>query len=225
MERCLCIIAPLHVHRIFTQKKTAICLAATLFLVLLSLLPIFAYSSLAPIFDPGKNKTLIGIVYNDNEDAIEQFVMVTGVIVTAGSVLFVYVFSVILVYALIQRRRKWESSKNKATSQTGAARSQGNTPKQSKDIQVAKMVLLIAAVFLITFMPNGAMFLAIELVHEFFLDRAYHNVHVVCVSFMQVLQGINSSINIVLYIKMSSKFRRIFKALFLSLKQTEPILD
>ncbi|XP_005090526.1 putative G-protein coupled receptor F59B2.13 [Aplysia californica] len=219
MERCLCIITPLRVHRIFTPKKTAICLAAAFFLVLLSLLPVHAYVNFSPIFDVRKNKTLLGIVYLDNADAIEQFVMITGVIVTAGSVLCVSVFSAVLIHALIQRRRKWKCSKNRGTSQTPE-----NTRTQSKDVQVAKMILLVAAVFLITFMPNGAMFLAIELVHEFFPGRAYYNLFNVCISSSQVLQGINSSINILLYIKMGSKFRRTARALFLSPKRTQPNL-
>ncbi|XP_005107880.1 uncharacterized protein LOC101852505 [Aplysia californica] len=178
----------------------------------------FAYTDLAPIFDPVKNKTLIGIIYNDNEDAIKPVVMIAGFIVTAGSYLCVSVFSALLIYALIQRRRKWKCSKNMSTSK-------GNTPTQNKDIQVAKMILLVAAVFLIGFIPLGAVFLVMELVPGFYIGKAYENENIVCVSVLQIVQGINSSINILLYIKMSSKYRRTIRALFRSLKQMEPNLD
>ncbi|XP_005109113.1 putative G-protein coupled receptor F59B2.13 [Aplysia californica] len=226
MERCLCIKAPLRVRTILTPTRTAISLAAIFLLLLLSLFPVLAYTDLAPIFDPRTNKTLIGVVFNDKEDAMKPFVMIPGFIVTAGSFLCVCVFSLVLIHALIQRRRKWKSSKNSGTSQTGAAPSTGKTQTQNKEIQVAKMILLVAAVFLVCFVPLGSLFLTMELVPGFYMGKTYNNIYLVCMAVIQNLQGVNSSINIVLYLNMSSKFRQTIRAMFLSLKQTtEPKLD
>ncbi|XP_005093456.1 platelet-activating factor receptor-like [Aplysia californica] len=223
LERCLCIKTPLRVHRIFTPKRTAICLAAIFFLMLLSALPAFAYIDLAPIFDPEKNKTLIGTVYNDKENTIKPVVTVAGFVVTTGSFLCVSVFSAVLIHALIQRRQKWECSKNVYTLQTGAARSSRSMPTQNKDMQVAKMILLIAAVFITCFVPHGAIFLIMELVEEFNTGKAYHNLFTVCISFIHIFEGVSFAINILLYIKLSSKFRHTIRALFLPLKQTSPV--
>ncbi|XP_005113006.1 uncharacterized protein LOC101851098 [Aplysia californica] len=222
MERCLCIKAPLHVRRILTPKRTAISLAAIFFLLLLTMLPIFVFTDLGPISDPRTNKTLIGIVLNDYEDAWKPVFLVSGFAVTTGSFLSVFIFSAILVHALIQRRQKWKGSKNRSTSQT---RPGSKTATPNKDVQVAKMILLVAAVFLLCYFPLCSLLLSMEFVPKFYMGKAYNNLYLVCMAFTQNLQSVNGSVNILLYIKMSSKYRRTIGALFLSQKQTEPNLD
>ncbi|XP_005098158.1 growth hormone secretagogue receptor type 1 [Aplysia californica] len=205
LERCLCIAMPLKVKTMITVKRTAIALVSIYVAMIGALLPVFYALRLEPIFSPLKNETKFRTVYIPNGFAIESAVFLINAFSQFVSFIVVIICTIILVQALISKS-KWR----KSTSSFGDHDSFSN-----RDKKVVKLVLFIAIIFIVCFLPSAINFLASSLEPEFNTYGKYGDLFVLMWSFSANLSATNSAVNIFVYYKMSSKYKQILDKMLL----------
>lgn len=123
---------------------------------------------------------------------------------------------VILTVALVTKLKKSSEWRKESTAQT--AQLNNVCIREQKTV---KMVVLIATVLIVCYTPGTMLTLAtFVLGPDLNVLGKYVNICLASWSVGYVCQAINSSVNIILYYKMSSKYRRTFDELLSLCKQS-----
>uniref|UniRef100_A0A0B6ZHU5 G-protein coupled receptors family 1 profile domain-containing protein n=1 Tax=Arion vulgaris TaxID=1028688 RepID=A0A0B6ZHU5_9EUPU len=211
-ERCMCVIAPLKVKTIFTPTRHFITMV-TIFAITLGCSTL-AYVSLGLgwRFFPERNKTLIGLAYHmdANKRKITDAVSyaVNGVFMPVSCFLSVVICTAFLVTKLNQQTA-WRNI-NSSTTQT----IKSDKVISTKESKAATMVVFISVIFIASFIPAVGIFVAGYVEPQLSYDGLYKNLFLVTLSVSFIAEVINSSINIFVYIGMSTKYRETFQSTF-----------
>lgn len=201
-ERYFSIAMPLKVRDIFTPKLTTVIICACYVINLLTLVPEYATSYLGWKFVPAKNGTYLTLAFTTSKSSVEGLVYVLHSVFGIGSFVAVICFTVILVIKLkrtAQWRKKAVSGQDKSTAMA------------TRDRKTVKMIALIAIILIICYIPGAIIAMATFVVgSEFGIKGSYINIFLAVWSIAVCFQAVNSSINILLYYNMSSKYRRTF---------------
>ncbi|XP_005104454.1 galanin-like G-protein coupled receptor npr-9 [Aplysia californica] len=217
-ERCLCVTMPLKVKVIITPRRCAYVIVVIFVTVIASIVPIYFSTFFAWKFYPDRNRTLLGIAFVENRVEIESIAIpINGSVIPWSAFIVVIVCTSVLVYSL-NSKTKW---RNKATfgvtnlSETENANSTKSTAGASvRDRRVVKMVVLISIIFITSFMPFTVCFMWSAIEPEFSVVGRFQNTFWVAVGVALIMETINSSVNLILYYRMSSRYRETFRQLF-----------
>ncbi|CAG5127801.1 unnamed protein product [Candidula unifasciata] len=216
LERCVCVIQPLKVKTMFTRKRHVIAMVAIFTLTMG--LSSFGYipGGLGWKFYPDRNKTLIGIAYHLGEDGRKYTdavsYAISGIFMPISCFLSVVILTTILVVKLNQKMA-WRQSNSSAVIQS-KQKSTSDGVVNSKERKIAKMVVLMSVIFIASFLPAVIVFFTGIIVPTFNYDKLDRNLVFVMMSLTNTAEVINSSVNIFIYIRMSSKYRETFLKLF-----------
>ena len=219
IERYLCVLMPLKIKSIITPKRTLIVMvvifASTFCLVYPVLLVRFPF---AWKFNDERNRTLLGIVHSNSAAIVLLHKICLLVISTILP--FVTFFSVsvctILLSLSLRQSKAWRDA-NKQTSsnvKTSVESSSKSTGEQSKEDKAVKMIITIATVFIVTNLPSCVHVITVVTVPGFHIGLRYFRLfNIVGMSYVGV-NSINSGANVIIYYKMSRKFRNATLSLF-----------
>ncbi|CAL1529996.1 unnamed protein product [Lymnaea stagnalis] len=206
IERCLCIALPLKVKTIITGRRVVMCIAVIVLFVIASVAPAYYTSRLAWVYFPQRNRTLIGLIFTPDRNEVEEVAFaINSVFSPLGSFGAVVISTVILVVKL-NEKTKWR--------QQSVADKDKNANISTKEQKVVKMVVGISTIFIVSFTPAAIIFSAMAMEPEFRVTGYYANVNIVVVSISFILEAVNASVNIIVYYKMSTRYRVAFLALF-----------
>ncbi|CAL1530380.1 unnamed protein product [Lymnaea stagnalis] len=205
VERCLCITFPLKVKQILTPKRTTSILCVIYVIMMLPLIPEYATAYAGWKFYPNLNKTLVGLVFTDDRKKYEGLSFLLLAVLMFISFLLVVVFTAILV-AKLKQKTQWRQKSTFDSAQSD------NFTKRDKG--ALKMVIVIASILIINFVPTVAFYTAVFIIPGFSITGPYRNVFRVSAAFAFIFDSLNSSVNIISYYTMSSKFRLTFHELF-----------
>lgn len=172
--------------------------------------PIYSVNSLVPTFFPAINKTIIALAFTKDRDRVEQITLTISNLLIPLCAFITIIVSTLVLSIQLRSKTKWR----KQTANTEQA-----DRVSIRNHKVAKMVVIISTMFIICSVPNTAIILAIPFEPALFLNGKYLNVTIVISGFSYVMESINSSTNIFIYMKMSSKYRVTFRKLFTNLKE------
>ncbi|CAG5135629.1 unnamed protein product [Candidula unifasciata] len=192
------------IQKIITVKRTTSILAFIYILTLLSWVPLYSSSYLDWKFFPDRNQTLIGLIFINKEQLFTAVCFINaffGVL----SLLVIVIFTTILICQL-KAKSEWRKSANV---QKDKAESMSN-----RDKSTVVMVVLISVILIICYTPSIIISLVTYCYTEFSVEGTYFFLYQIVWSGAFVLENLNSSVNILLYLKMSSKYKAIFKNLF-----------
>ncbi|GFO04165.1 chemosensory receptor a [Plakobranchus ocellatus] len=221
-ERCLCILVPLKVRRLITPRGTFV---AMLIIILLTFCPsFFIYIKYKFVWDfnPYLNVTILNTIPVNSELAIlfeKISVVICGVIQPLLAFSIVVTCTVLLVVQL----RKISSWRLSVTS----AKSQRVQPEENlagissvteiripqKEERLVRMVVAIATIFIVCYIPTCVGLLCYVAFDEFNMFGVYRKLFIVSSYITSLGQPISGSINILVYYKMASKFRSVFRRL------------
>lgn len=204
-ERCLCIAFPLHIKQIITPERTFWIMACIYGLTMCTFIPLYVNTYIAWKVYPDSNATILALIFRPNSELAEGVVMVIHAISGTISFLAVVIFTIILIQKLGQKNN-WRKSASVDAKQTEAM--------SNRDMRTMKIIVLIATVLIVCYMPSVVLYLATFIEPEFSIGGQYASLYTEGWSFACVFECINSSVNIFLYIKMSSKYRETFNALW-----------
>ncbi|XP_005108673.1 tachykinin-like peptides receptor 86C [Aplysia californica] len=212
-ERCLCVVLPLKVKMMITPRRTKF-IIISIFLIMFSVFcPFYYVNRLVWEFDSTRNATLLKIMYTEKKEIVETITFfIHSVTFSTFSFVFVICCTIVLV-AKLNSKTKWRL----ATAAKGVgSQSEGVGVKDKK---VVKMVTFISTIFIVCFVPSTLIFLFMALEPEFSFGGGYKNIYFVVWSFSFVLETVNSSVNIFVYLNMSSKYRATFTNMFLGVEK------
>ncbi|GFN83916.1 chemosensory receptor a [Plakobranchus ocellatus] len=221
-ERCLCILVPLKVRRLITPRGTFV---AMLIIILLTFCPsFFTYIryKFVWVFNPYLNVTILNTISVNSELAIlfeNISIVICGVIQPLLAFSIVLICTVLLVVQL-KKISSWRMSVTSAKSQqvqpkdNPAARSSAAEARISqKEERLVRMVVAIATIFIVNYFPTCITLLCYVIFDEFNLFGVYRRLYIVSGYVITLGQPISGSVNILIYYKLASKFRTVFRRL------------
>lgn len=204
LERCLCVVFPLKIKKIFTLERTTAIIVSIYIVTLSSLIPLYTLSYIDWKFVPEQNKTLLGLIFINHEQMFTA-INFTNAFFGVLSVSTVVLITMILICQL-KAKSKWRKSANVQLKTSEAL--------SNRDRTTVVMVVLIAIILIVCYTPSVILCVMTFCYLEFTVGGKYFNLFHVLWSAANVLENVNSSVNIFLYLKMSSKYRSTFKSLF-----------
>ena len=200
LERCLCILFPLHVKTIVTRGKTSIVVVTIFVLVYCPSNLCFIFRIFHWDFDPARNRSVLSNSWSVSGNTVYLVLEVYyGYVVHFTSLLVMWTSSVFLAIAL---RRTIQSSK------TSLGLNSGNVGFV-RNKRVMKTVLSIAAAYLVFSTPRVISNAISQAFGEFTGLGQYSKLYTISIFAGVQLSLFNSSVNLVIYMTISSKFREI----------------
>ncbi|CAL1538317.1 unnamed protein product [Lymnaea stagnalis] len=203
VERFLCISLPLHVKTIVTRRRISLAVGGVYVLMVVSTVPTFIANQIGPRFNSRLNLTTDGLVLSWNSDQLESVTLLVNIVVQMTSFCVVIVSTLGLIRSLV-RMSQWRS----------ASSSTPDTKVSSRDKQLVKMVLTIAVVFIACSLPIVVGNLVMVFVKDFSVKGNTRNLFILVIALLFLMDSINSTVNIFMYLKMSSRFRETFLSFF-----------
>lgn len=226
LVRCLCIAMPLKVKTLLTPRRSVAAIVSIFVAMFIMIIPVVFGSPLGWKFSPTRNRTLIMQIGKDN--VTEQ--VTYGLSNVCGyTAFFVVIFCTVVLISSLRRKARWREG----VTGTGSAAQNGEAPggsksstsgNVSKETKIIKLVVIISSVFIGSYFPSTVVFLAATAMPEFSAWGEYQNLFLVACAFTFNLEAINSSVNIFIYLSMSSKYKATFDAMFNRANSTTGVL-
>ncbi|GFO10465.1 peptide receptor gpcr [Plakobranchus ocellatus] len=218
-ERCLCILVPLKVRILITPRGTFV---AIIFIIIVTFCPsFFIYIRYKFVweFNPYLNITILNTIPVNSEFAIlfeKIYTVIFGVIMPLLAFSIVLICTLLLVVQL-RKISSWRMSVTSAKSQcvqpeeNPAASSEARISQ--KEERLVRMVVAIAAIFIMSYVPTCILLVCDIVFDEFNQFGVYRRLSIVAGYIISLGQPISGSVNILIYYKMASKFRSVFRRL------------
>ncbi|CAL1543816.1 unnamed protein product, partial [Lymnaea stagnalis] len=204
LERCLCVTIPFQIKTVVTRRCAKLFVATTFMFVAVTSLPEYFYNQIQWKFYPERNRTLLGIV------PVMRFEELAGVTYFINQVVLQCVaFAVIavctcLMIVALNNTTRWRQESAK-----------GNSCDISrKDKRMVKMVSLLSTWFIVAYTPASVLFIVMVFKPTFHPSFNYNLFHITW-SVSYLLEGCNASFNILIYLKMSTRYKSMFAKTFL----------
>ncbi|GFO50146.1 chemosensory receptor a [Plakobranchus ocellatus] len=221
-ERCLCILFPLKVRRLITPRVTFV---AMLIIILLTFCPSFYVCiryEFVWVFIPYMNMTILNTIPVNSEFAIlfeKISLVICGVIQPLLAFSIVLICTVVLVVEL-RKLSSWRLSVTSAKSQKvkpeknpAPSLSAAEARISQKEERLVRKVVAIATIFIVSYIPTCIGLLCYVVFDEFNQFGVYRKLFIVSGYIISLGQPISGSANILIYYKMASKFRSVFRRL------------
>ncbi|KAH9519734.1 hypothetical protein Btru_070768 [Bulinus truncatus] len=204
-ERCLSIAIPLKIKQVITFNRTAFIIIFIYSINIASIVPLYFSAYFSWNFYPEQNRTKLGISFRSNKLEIESLIFTFQASLAIIAFLLVIIFTVILVVKL-KKKSKWRRS---ATSDKDQ-----NDSMSTRERKTISMVIAVAVVLIVCYTPAVTCSITTSITPDFGITGRQANMFHVIWSFGFLFHSINSSINVFLYYRMSSKYRATFHELF-----------
>ncbi|GFO20632.1 chemosensory receptor a [Plakobranchus ocellatus] len=221
-ERCLCILVPLKVKRLITPRVTFV---AMLIIILLTFCPsffIYMRYKFVWVFNPYLNVTILNTIPVNSEFAIlfgKIYIFICGVIQPLLAFSIVLICTMLLVVQLRKisswrlsvtcAKRQWVQPEENPAASSSAAEARISR----KEERLIRMVVAIATIFIMSYIPICIGLLCDVLIERFNAYGVYSRMYIVSGYIVSLGQPISGSVNILIYYKMASKFRSVFRRL------------
>ncbi|CAL1536015.1 unnamed protein product [Lymnaea stagnalis] len=205
-ERCLCVALPLKIKQILTKRVAVIFNVSVYSLMVLNVFPNYYMTYYDWKFVKSRNRTVFGILYRPNKDAVFAVsFLVTDLLVPVFAFFSVVVCTVVIVVTL-HTKVAWRRSASSSSEVTGKG-------IPSKERKVMVMITTVSVIFIICFFPFSAILTARALVPGMSINGPYWNLVLLVGSVAFFMETVNCSISIIVYYRMSTKFRVRLRAI------------
>ncbi|KAI8778953.1 allatostatin-A receptor [Biomphalaria glabrata] len=204
LERCFCIAAPMKVKAVFTPRRTVMYIVGVYLVMLASVFPIYYTARFANKFVPQKNITLLGIVFISDRNDIETVSFHINNILPLTAFILIIVGTAILTRKLLQISiwRLKTSSVNRSEEML------------SRDTKIVKMIVSLSTIFILCYLPGTIVFIWMMLDPELRIDGQHSYLFEAAFATLFLLEALNSSVSIFVYLATSTKFRQTFFKMF-----------
>ncbi|KAK6963394.1 N-formyl peptide receptor 2 [Biomphalaria glabrata] len=208
IERCLCVRFPLKIKLMLSPMVTVIICVTVSIVVFAMFFPSMLFLNYrwvsAPDSDHPVAKFEFSAFYKLHIKSYVEFYQYFNFALPTVSLVTMVISSLVIVLQL----RK--ASKFRARSRLAEVK------VTVRDGQVVKMLLMVIASYITVLLPRVVFYIAELLVPELFVLKYYNNIFCVIVCLVLFLDFIHSSVGILIFYSMSSKFRRQMKSLLIS---------
>ncbi|XP_005109356.1 thyrotropin-releasing hormone receptor-like [Aplysia californica] len=206
LERTLCVLMPLKVKFLLRPRVARNAVLAIFVFFFIFHVPFAANSRIIWVFNPAFNRSMtlnvvteIGLVFLYLNSLIGTTILSTVAMV------IVAITTSVMLYKLktIQKWRKSISSASKSDSKTS-----------KKDLEVFKTVTMVTAIYLLCLIGGHTPGFAMLFFPGVSITGVNSNLFLVMYTFKYVFDAVNSSVNFLFYIHISSKFNATFNSLY-----------
>ncbi|KAH9507673.1 hypothetical protein Btru_053426 [Bulinus truncatus] len=205
LERYLCVALPLKVKTLITSGRTTAVVILIYIGMTASMVPPYFARKIEPTVMPDTNETIMMFVFREAQSqGMEKISVMTNniALLVAFAVVFV---STLMIVVNLHNQTKW---RNTALS-TGK-----NDFTSTRDNRVVKMITLIAGIFILSYLPVVVSTAAMLCFPEYSVEGRYSQLFTLIWGFNFLLEGINAMASMLVYLKMSSKYKAVFWSLF-----------
>lgn len=215
IERCLYVSLPFTVKSLLTPKvvvKTCVVLSLV---CIASSAVIYCSYELVQTTDRTHNETVWIFRYNSLRRRFPDmmlYIYAINIFFPVGTFCIALICTVIILYHL----KNASMTRSKIT---GGSNSNGKRPNElpSREKQVIKMLLIINIVYIVGYVPKIAHYTTMAFVPEFNFRKTYNNMFWILLYFVIAFDLINSSVNVIIFMVMSSQFNKMFKRMFVNI--------
>ncbi|RUS85710.1 hypothetical protein EGW08_006504 [Elysia chlorotica] len=187
-ERCICVIFPLKLKTLLTQRRS-LCLTLTVVFYHAAFLTLI-YSDPGPPYDAHPEKL--------------SFYYFSMYVIPSTTCFFIVIITTAILAIKLRRNQRW---RRETTTQGGKA--------SVKEDKLVKTIVAICTLFIICSFPNASMFIA-QIVYPPLRygtsDLRAVTLRIFDLSF--IFQSVSASVNIFFYYRMSSKYKKAFSVCF-----------
>ncbi|KAI8793161.1 growth hormone secretagogue receptor type 1 [Biomphalaria glabrata] len=205
-ERCLSIALPLKIKQIVTFERTAAILICIYLVNMASLAPLYFSAYFSWKIDPTHNATIMGVDFSSNIASILDLVFIFMVTLALMAFSCAIILTTILIISLKQKS-KWRQAST-------YDKDNGDKGLSSKDKKTIRMVIVVASVLIVCYTPASINSILTPLVPGYSINGDQSNSFEAGWSFAFLLHSINSSVTMLLYYNMSSKYKSTFHQIF-----------
>ncbi|XP_059175071.1 uncharacterized protein LOC131955112 [Physella acuta] len=224
LARCASVAKPLQFKQTFSQQLTVIWAIIFVVFAVVSYLPVQVFMGIIPQFDQDVNLTRPALWISPRRKEVRD---VVGVIRDASLPLSTQLL--IAVCVILMTRRLKASLKFRAvhsnysitygivneiagnSGTTAVTKLKGSSPtKPGKELQVIQQVVLICVVYITCNTPTIFINFTGLFVPEFSVDKKFRNLFQLVTGVKYLFQTINASINIFVYHRYNSRYKRRF---------------
>lgn len=221
IERSICVCFPFDVKRYFTPKLTAIMCVSISITVLGSVVTVlfifeivWVYkeesSAVVAVYQYSKFYHQHGAVFMNYYKLIAFFYPMIS--------LFTMVVSTFVITHQLQRSSRFRLQGLATRSAQGdvvsEVKDQGRVRLTSRDRQIVKLLLVLITAYICNLTPRFVHFLTSLLVPEYYVLKLYNNIFWCVVYCVYVMDYLNSSSMLLIYLSMSSNFRETARRIF-----------
>ena len=209
LERCLCVLFPLHVKRFVTPRMTRVVVVMIFGLVFFPTNLGYLYSVFEMNFDPAHNKTMLFIRESLNPHFQKLMVILTSYITSVvpfTALIIIWICSIFLAVTLKRNGQTRESKFGQVSTNVS----------QIRNKRIIKTVLLMATAYLVFSTPKIISNIASLIVGGLGIQRKYFRTYMITAVVGVQITLFNSTVNIFIYMYTSSKFKSIIKQLLCS---------
>ncbi|XP_059172640.1 probable G-protein coupled receptor frpr-1 [Physella acuta] len=204
-ERCLCVVTPLKVKQIIT-KNVVITFNISVFIVtFFNIFHVYYICYFDWKFSANVNKTLLTLSFRSNREAVFSVSYFITDLFVPYFTFAVIILSTAVIAVKLHIRARWRGD-NITT--------QPNTDVTTKDKKLILMLTTVSVIFIVCLIPQSAILTAVSLVRGLSLKGSYFDLALLCYVISYYMETINSSVNFLVYYKMSSKFQKTLRDLF-----------
>ncbi|GFO01752.1 peptide receptor gpcr [Plakobranchus ocellatus] len=209
IERCIYVTVPLKAKNIFTQRRTGFTLLMFLAFEIAGLLTHYSIMNFELVTSPlTNNSAVLKFTYTELSAKVEIYALL---VFTSVPSLIAFIIVLVSTQVLIAKLKK-----SAAWRQNIAAKS-GVDKTSSKDEKVVRSVIFVCAIYIVCYTPNTLLFIFSSAFPQFHVSDEHFGSLVLTALFVaNFFQTTSSSVNIFVYLHMSSKFRKTFKSTFLN---------
>ncbi|XP_059153205.1 uncharacterized protein LOC131938974 [Physella acuta] len=216
IERCLCVSRPFTVKLLFTPLFTFAMVTTISAVVFGSYAVMYFIYDVAFVFNARLNDTTAVYQYNSfyykNQNLVMVYYKYVGILLPFGSFFILCVSSATTVYFLKKSSTFLKQEKRDLNvSMTSTKRASGISQREK---QVVKMLLVVILVSIGTLLPRLVFYIAQLLEPELYLLRRYNNEFYVVAMWLFALDFVNASINLFIFLAMSSNYKSTFSSIF-----------
>uniref|UniRef100_A0A2C9L3S7 G-protein coupled receptors family 1 profile domain-containing protein n=1 Tax=Biomphalaria glabrata TaxID=6526 RepID=A0A2C9L3S7_BIOGL len=216
-ERCVSVTLPLKVRLLFSRKVVLIVNVLIFFLISIYLFPLYYFYCVEFVYlvNPLTNRTIYTLIYRENADIVLHVSYLLIDLAVPYFTFLVTTVSTVVIVVQLRSKAKWRSA-------VVSGKTQGEkSDALLKEKRTSVMLVTVSLIFIVCLIPHSAVLTALSLVRELKLGGAYFNIAFLCYTFTFLMETINCSVSILVYYKMSTKFRTTAQEMLKVCKRTD----
>lgn len=233
LERCICIMLPFKIKDIFTKSTVILANVAFVLFGVLCIGPAWATQGTQWELNPSTNVTRLTIWLAVNRRDIDLFVDIfNGMVLPLIAQVLITVSAAFMIRGINKSAKFRQQTVNleKARTSTDFTYDLSQTTKTShalnktmtsKEVKITKVVILLALIFFSCNLPVFLVAFVRAMVPELDIGKPQYNLYIVLYAAVYQCVLINSTVSILVYYYVSTRYREVFVTLFNVLGSTQ----
>ncbi|CAG5134897.1 unnamed protein product [Candidula unifasciata] len=228
LERCVCIVFPLKVKEILTTRRVILVNLTIVMFGVAAICPAWATQATQWVFNPADNRTRLVLWLSANRHEIDVFVdTFNGMMIPMVAQVLITISSGFMIHGINKSSQLRKRSSNygslgdtynpqsKSLSKVaGSHRLSKRKTMTSKDVKLTKVVVSLTILFFTCNFPAIVNIFVRLLFPEVNVGKQQHNVYEFLFVLVYLCSLVKSTVNIVVYVYASSRYRRELLILF-----------